>query len=188
MFDRDGVRRQDAPKRVVSACVLEGFPMSVVRHVGGLLSAAVIAAATASSGAAQVRTVKIEEFSGYWSGTGTVTWSNGTSEQLKCVATYRPGADQVRQSLRCASQGYSISAAVDLKIAGEVVTGTWEEKTYSATGNITGKASEKGFTLSIVGPTFTAAMTVDHTACKQAIDIDPTGIDVTKIKIALGKC
>lgn len=142
----------------------------------------------ASGAAAQVRQAKLDEFSGYWSGLGTVTWTNGSTEQVKCVATYRPAADIVRQSLRCASQGYSISAAVELKVAGSDVSGTWEEKTYSANGAITGKVNDRGFVLSIVGPTFTADMTVDHTTCKQAIDIAPKGIDVSRIRIALGKC
>jgi hypothetical protein len=159
--------------------------MWILRQVGGLFCAAAVFASVA---AAQIKTVKIEEFSGYWSGVGTVMWTNGTTEQLKCVATYRPATDQVRQNLRCASQGYSISASVELKIVGDVVTGTWEEKTYSATGAITGKVNDKGFVLSIVGPTFSADMIVDHTTCKQAIDIEPKGIDVAKIKIGLGKC
>jgi hypothetical protein len=155
--------------------------MRFVGHVGGLLAAATLFIG-GTAAVAQLKTVKIDEFSGYWSGTGTVTWTNGSTEQLKCVATYRPGADQVRQNLRCASQGYSISASVDLKFAGSAVTGTWEEKTYSANGAITGTVNDKGFVLAIVD------MTVDHTTCKQAIDIDPKGMDVAKIKIGLGKC
>ena len=135
-----------------------------------------------------MRSIKLEEFSGYWSGVGSVTWANGTTEQLKCVATYRPGADVLRQNLRCASQGYSISAAVELKFTGDAVAGTWEEKTYSANGAILGKLTDTGFLLSIKGPTFSAAMNVEHTACKQSIDIEPTGVDVSRIKIGLGKC
>ena len=84
--------------------------------------------------------------------------------------------------------GYSISASADLKFSGDVVSGTWEEKTYSANGAITGKLTDTGFLLSISGPTFSAAMPVEHTTCKQSIDIEPTGVDVSRIKIGLGKC
>jgi hypothetical protein len=42
--------------------------------------------------------------------------------------------------------------------------------------------------LSIKGPTFSAAMSVEHTTCKQSIEIEPTGVDVSRIKIGLGKC
>ena len=155
---------------------------------GGVMAVALGAAIVGIPVLAQAKSIKLEEFSGYWSGVGVVTWSNGTTEQLKCVATYRPGADQLRQNQRCASQGYSISAAVELKFAGDAVAGTWEEKTYSANGAITGRLTDTGFLLSIKGPTFSAAMNVEHSACKQSIDIEPIGVDVSRIKIGLGKC
>ena len=166
--------------------------MTVLRRAdvwGGLASAVVLTAVIGcAQSLAQAKPVKLDEFSGYWSGTGMVTWTNGTTEQLKCVATYRPGGDQLRQNLRCASQGYSISASIELKFAGDAVAGTWEEKTYSANGAITGKLTDTGFLLSIKGPTFSAVMNVEHTTCKQSIDIEPIGVDVSRIKIGLGRC
>jgi hypothetical protein len=132
--------------------------------------------------------LKTDEFAGYWTGTGEVTLANGATEQLRCVATYRNMPQQIRQNLRCASQGYSISAIADLTVAGEAITGTWEEKTYAANGAITGRVVNGGMELSIKGPTFTAEMALGHTTCKQAIEITPTGVDVSKITIGLGKC
>jgi hypothetical protein len=146
----------------------------------------VLLAATLAS--QPVNALKLQEFIGYWSGAGMVTMANGSTEQLKCVATYKSTQQDLRQSLRCASTGYAISAAVELKVTGETVTGTWEEKTYSANGLITGKMTDDGFNLSIKGPNFTADMNLSHTACKQSIDIIPTGVDVSKITIGLGKC
>jgi beta-galactosidase GanA len=146
------------------------------------------AAIAAGAALAQVKPLKTEEFSGYWTGTGEVTMNNGATEQLRCVATYRNQPQQIRQNLRCASQGYSITATADLTLAGEAVTGTWEEKTYAANGAITGRVVDGGLNLSIAGPTFSAVMALAHTTCKQAIDITPTGVDVSKITIGLGKC
>jgi hypothetical protein len=151
-----------------------------------------VAAATAIS-IETADALNLGEFGGYWTGTGLVTMTNGATEQLRCVATYKSAAQTLRQSLRCASSGYSISAAVDLKVTGAVVAGaavagTWEEKTYSANGDITGQMTDTGFALVIKGPTFNADLTLSHTACKQAIMIVPTGVDVTRISIDLGKC
>ncbi|HZA01454.1 MAG TPA: hypothetical protein VE665_04150, partial [Hyphomicrobiaceae bacterium] len=47
----------------------------------GLLLAASVAAAPASAS-------PLSDLPGRWSGWGSVTMSNGSSEQLKCVATY----------------------------------------------------------------------------------------------------
>ena len=41
---------------------------------------------------------------------------------------------------------------------GGQVTGSWEEKTYSAKGEVTGRYSGEGFALTIQGANFTAAM------------------------------
>jgi hypothetical protein len=162
-----------------------------MRAWGGIqrrLPYGVVFLALSSAPGATAKTLKLQDLIGYWSGTGVVTLNNGNTEQLKCVATYKSTQQDLRQSLRCASTGYSISAAVELKIAGEALTGTWEERNYSANGLITGQLTESGFALSIKGANFTADMNLNHTACKQAIDIIPTGVDVSKITIDLGKC
>jgi hypothetical protein len=150
--------------------------------------ACVILLANLGAHAQTAKPLKLSEFSGYWSGTGVVTWTNGSSEQLKCVATYKNATIDLRQNLRCASPGYAISASVDLKVEGDSVSGSWEEKTYSANGVITGRVTETGLALAIKGPTFTADMSVNHSACKQTIEITPTGVDVSRISIGLGKC
>jgi hypothetical protein len=137
---------------------------------------------------AHAASLKTEEFSGYWTGAGEVTMGNGAIETLRCVATYRSTAQAIRQQLRCASPAYAISSTADLAIAGEAIKGTWEEKTYASNGEITGRVTDGGLSLSIRGPTFSAEMLVAHTACKQAIDITPVGVDVSKIRMTLGKC
>jgi hypothetical protein len=156
------------------------------RRLGGRVTALAMVATVMTAATADA--LNLGEFGGYWTGTGLVTMNNGATEQLRCVATYKSAAQTLRQSLRCASSGYSISAAVDLKVAGAAVTGTWEEKTYAANGDITGSMTDKGFALVIKGPTFNADLNLDHSACKQAINITPTGVDVTRISIDLGKC
>jgi hypothetical protein len=130
------------------------------------------------------------ELPGRWSGWGSVVMSNGSSEQVKCVATYflQNGGDGVQQNLRCASSNYKIDATASFLLKGTQVTGVWEEKTWSATGDVTGKFNGNAFDLSIRGPHFSAAMAVTTTSCKQSISIAPTGFDISKITIGLGKC
>jgi hypothetical protein len=90
--------------------------------------------------------------------------------------------------MRCASADYSINALADLQIKGSQVSGSWEEKTYSATGQVTGRYTGSAFVLSIEGANFTAAMNVSVSDCKQSISIAPKGLEVSKISIGLGKC
>src|SRR5262245_7937522 len=132
----------------------------------------------------------IEDLNGYWSGNGFVVLANGNTERVKCSVIYKvtDGGAQIRQTMRCASADYRIDALADLRVKGEKVSGRWEEKTYSATGAVSGKFSENSFVLSIQGANFSAAMNVSLSDCKQNISISPQGLDVTRISIGLGKC
>jgi hypothetical protein len=152
---------------------------------------AIAAAIAAGVGVAQAAPAgPVGDLPGRWSGTGAVVYGDGKSERVKCVATYfiESGGETVRQNLRCASQAYDIDAVATLKVRGGQVSGEWQERRWAATGSVAGKVTDEGFSLSIKGDTFNAVMAVSTTSCKQSIDITPSGFDVTKISIGLGKC
>ena len=127
---------------------------------------------------------------GRWSGPGSIVMSSGETEQMRCVATYfvEGGGAAVKQNLRCAGQGYKIDAVSNLKVANGKVSGGWEERTWSTTGSIKGDVQTEGFSLTIDGPGFTAAMAVKTSNCNQSISITPRGHTVAKISMNLGKC
>jgi hypothetical protein len=132
----------------------------------------------------------MDDLPGRWSGWGTISLPSGTSEQVKCIATYfvNDGGASMVQNLRCASSSYKIDATAKLKNASGALTGEWEEKTYSAIGSVTGKTTNDGFNLAITGDKFTAVLAVTSTNCKQSVTIKPTGLDIANIAISLGKC
>lgn len=132
----------------------------------------------------------IEEMAGYWTGTGSVTLSSGKAERVKCAVTYKVenGSGQIRQTMRCASADYSINATTELRVKGSQVSGSWEEKTYSAVGQVTGRYTGNAFVLSIQGASFTATLNVTLANCKQTINITPQGLEVNRISIGLSKC
>lgn len=132
----------------------------------------------------------VSNLPGRWSGPGNIVMSNGTSEQMRCIATYfvEGNGASVRQNLRCASQGYKIDAVTNLNVAGSHVSGAWEERTWATTGSIKGNVLGDGFNLTIDGPGFTAAMAVKTTNCNQSISITPRDNTVSRISMTLGKC
>lgn len=132
----------------------------------------------------------IDDLPGRWSGWGTISLPSGTSEQVKCIATYfvTDGGASMVQNLRCASSSYKIDATAKLKNASGALSGEWEEKTYSAIGSVSGKTTSDGFNLAITGDKFTAVLAVTSTNCKQSVTITPIGLEIAKIAISLGKC
>ena len=153
---------------------------------------ALLLAALAAGGPASpaLSASPIDDFGGRWSGWGSITMANGAAEQVKCVATYFVKQDgaELTQNLRCASQSFRIDAVAKLDVRGNEVSGKWEERTYSAQGSVSGRLTSGGFNLSIQGETFSAAMRVAMTDCKQSITIAPRGFDITRIAIGLDKC
>lgn len=130
----------------------------------------------------------IAGLTGYWSGTGSIALSNGRTERVKCQVFYKSeGSGQLRQTMRCASPDYSINALTELHVKGSQVSGTWEEKTYAAKGDVTGRFGGDSFTLSIQGANFSAAMNVNLSNCRQTLNITPRGLDVTRVSITLAK-
>jgi hypothetical protein len=132
----------------------------------------------------------IEDLTGYWTGAGTVLLTNGSTERVKCAVVYKVGGGgtQIKQTLRCASADYTINAAAELRVNGAQVSGSWEEKTYSATGEVAGRYTGSSFVLSIKGQNFTAAMNVGLSSCKQSISITPQNLDMRRISMNLAKC
>ena len=70
---------------------------------------------------------------------------------------------------------------------GSQVSGTWEEKTYAAKGDVTGRFGGDSFALSIQGAAFSAAMKVTLANCKQSLSITPQGLEVKRVSISLAK-
>lgn len=151
-------------------------------------AAAGLAVGTALAASAAVAG-PIDDLNGYWTGGGTVLFSEG-NERVKCAVIYKvgQGGTKIKQTMRCASADYSISATAELNVRGAQVDGTWEEKTYSATGQISGRYTGSTFVLSIKGANFSAAMNVGLSGCKQSITINPKGLEVRRITMSLAKC
>jgi hypothetical protein len=156
---------------------------SCARRVAGVLLAASVAGEPTSAS-------PISDLPGRWSGWGSITMSNGQSEQLKCVATYfvGHGGASLQQNLRCASTSYKIDATASLEVNNGQVSGEWHEKIYSADGSVAGRITGNGFSLSIQGENFNAAMSVTTSTCKQSVSIAPRGFGISKISMNLGKC
>jgi hypothetical protein len=130
----------------------------------------------------------IGDLTGYWSGNGSIALANGKTERVKCQVIYKAeGGTQIRQSMRCASADYNINALTELQLKGGQVSGTWEEKTYAAKGDVTGRFGGDSFALSIKGANFSAVMNVTLSSCRQSLSITPQGLEVTRVSITLAK-
>ncbi|HEY8031391.1 MAG TPA: hypothetical protein VIF02_03155 [Methylocella sp.] len=128
--------------------------------------------------------------SGYWSGAGTVTMTNGATERIRCKANYTVNASgkAVQQTLRCASDSYKFEISSNVTSESGSLSGSWAEATRGVSGNISGRASGAEIMANVAGAGFTAHLDVRTQGDKQSVTNRPqAGNDVAGVSIALRK-
>ncbi len=91
---------------------------------------------------------------GSWSGGGTVELANGTTEKLRCRASYDVlnGGRQLQLNIRCASDSYNFDLRSSVENDNGDISGTWSESTRNVAGLLNGKAAGRKIDVSVVGP------------------------------------
>jgi hypothetical protein len=110
---------------------------------------------------------------GVWSGGGTVTLDDGSTERIRCRATYavsRDG-DGLNQSLTCASDSYRFNLASNVVASGGSLSGTWSESNRGVTGNLEGRAANGTFQVIASAPGFNANITLTTRGNRQSVVI-----------------
>ena len=141
---------------------------SVNRALAAIAFAAVALAASADMSAAN----PLASMHGAWSGAGQFRLDNGRSEHIRCSALYstRSGAT-LGLALRCASAGNRIELRARLASRGNRVSGSWEERSYSASGTVSGVAAGNSLRLSIQGSGLSGFMVVTTNGRTQSISV-----------------
>jgi len=90
---------------------------------------------------------------GTWRGNGRISLTGGESQRIGCRAYYNAngGGAALNMAIRCASPDNKIELRAQLNDKNGQVSGTWEERTFNATGNVSGTASTGLMALSIDG-------------------------------------
>ncbi|QND73714.1 hypothetical protein [Tardiphaga robiniae] len=146
--------------------------------IGHTLKAATVGAIlmlSATAGHAQSAS-PFAGFDGSWSGSGTVSLSDGSSEQIRCRATYNVvGGTALKQSLRCASDSYKFELSSDVKSQGNQVSGTWGEASRNIFGNLQGSAGGGQIDVFVEAAGFAANLTLTTKGNKQLVSISSKG-------------
>ena len=126
---------------------------------------------------------------GIWGGNGTVTYSSGTKERLRCRVQYTMAGneDSLSQSMRCASDSYKFQInAIYIHENGNI-TGNWDEKTLDISGTITGNASTGHIAAALHGPGFLADVLVYTNGNAQTVTIASEGHEIRQVAIEVRK-
>src|SRR5882724_2325596 len=178
MQDRgDGMGHLRACRAAVDG-KLHGNKASRTADTFGLIRAVIFAAATlvvavAFSPPSYAQSGPFAGMAGNWSGAGTVTLDDGSTERIRCRAAYAVGAggNGLQQTLTCASDSYKFNITTNVVAQGSAVSGTWTETSRNINGNIEGRSGGGNFQVVATAPGFSAAITLTTRGNKQSVVI-----------------
>jgi hypothetical protein len=129
----------------------------------------------------------LAQLNGSWSGSGRINLTDGKSEALKCTAYYtqKDGGAEVGVALRCASASNKVELRANLVSNGSRLSGDWEERTFNASGTVTGQASPTQIKLAISGGGFSGSMAVTTTGTSQVVSVSTQGLALKGANIRL---
>jgi hypothetical protein len=167
------------------------FKMKVLGSglIGQVAKAGVIAAALIlSTSAGHAQSLPFAGFDGAWSGNGTVSLSDGSTERLRCRADYKVDNTGLglKQTLRCASDSYKFDLSSNVTSHGDRISGEWNESNRNIFGSIQGTAGGGKIDVLVEAPGFSANLSLRANGNKQTVQIsskgDIRGVSITMVK------
>ncbi|HEY2248788.1 MAG TPA: hypothetical protein VGH70_15195 [Bradyrhizobium sp.] len=127
-------------------------------------------------------------FDGAWSGTGTVSLSDGSTERIRCKANYKvnPNGMSLKQTLDCASDSYKFDLTSDVTSNGDRISGNWSERSRNIFGNLQGTAGGGTIEVFVEANGFAANLTLRTTGNKQTVQISSKG-EIRGVNITMTK-
>ena len=125
-------------------------------------------------------------FDGSWSGNGTVALSDGSTERIRCKASYKVAGANLKQSLQCASDSYKFDLTSDVTSQGDRISGNWSETNRNIFGNLQGTAGGGQIDVFVEANGFAANLSLRTNGSKQTVQISSKG-EIRGVNITMTK-
>jgi len=142
-----------------------------IRNRRLLMAAAVLFAAGLASSGSRAQSGPFAPLAGAWSGSGTVTLDDGSTERIRCRAKYAPIGPTMEMSLTCASDAYKFNLGAHVVDQGGQVAGTWSESSRNISGSLQGRGGGGNFQVVASTAGFNANISLRTTGNKQTVSM-----------------
>jgi hypothetical protein len=139
----------------------------VVRRL--LIAAAVLFAACLSGSAGHAQSGPFAGLGGSWHGGGTVSLDDGSTERIRCRASYAVAGASMEMSLTCASDAYRFNLQANVISEGGAISGNWSESTRNVNGSLRGRGGNGSFQVIASAAGFNADITLSTRGNRQSV-------------------
>jgi hypothetical protein len=141
---------------------------TVIRRL--LIAAAVSFAAAISASSSQAQsTGPFAGMAGRWAGGGTVSLDDGSTERIRCRASYAVQGPSMNLSLLCASDAYRFNLEGSVVDEGGRISGNWSESSRNVSGTLQGRGGNGSFEVLASAPGFNANISLTTRGNRQSI-------------------
>jgi hypothetical protein len=131
------------------------------------------------AGAAPAAAGPFSAFPGTWNGDGTIAYSDGTKERIRCKTVYSvttPDATDLNVAFSCNSDNYrfELNGKMTADSSG-ALSGLWSETTRSVNGKVTGQVREQRIMIRIDAAGFGATLNLVTKDDRQQMKMDSAG-------------
>ena len=162
------------------------FASSLLRKT--MIAAGFAAGLVFSTSASYAQSSPFAGFAGNWAGTGTVSLSDGSKENIRCKASYKVDGTgkALKQNLRCASDSYKFDLSSDVVSEGDEITGNWSEASRNVFGSVRGRAGGGEIQVFVEAAGFAANLMLRANGNKQSVSItskgEIRGVSITMVR------
>jgi len=145
--------------------------LAVIRRL--IFAAVTLFVASVSGSVSHAQSGPFAGMAGNWSGGGTITLDDGSTERIRCRASYAVGANGtgLNQALVCASDSYKFDLRSNVVADHGSLSGTWSETSRGINGSLEGRGANGNFQVVASAPGFTANISLVTRGHRQSVVI-----------------
>src|SRR5262245_48435275 len=124
---------------------------------------------------------------GSWRGEGTMSFESGDSESIGCNGYYK-SAGSLSVVIRCKGASSNFELRSKLESNGNKISGSWEERTYNATGDVSGTASAGKLNVEFSG-SLTGSLEMSFSSSSQSVSVSvgTKGAGIKGVRVNLNR-
>ncbi len=124
-----------------------------------------------AAGTGDAAGMPFDALSGTWAGGGNLAYDSGPPDKLECLGYYKSsgGGSNLSIAIRCKGET-KLELRTKLDYQSGKLSGTWEERTYNASGEATGVATGSKLSVEFSG-SLSGSMAIDFTPSTQSISV-----------------
>jgi hypothetical protein len=135
------------------------------------MAAAVLLITAAFGASSHAQSGPFAGMAGRWAGGGTVSLDDGSTERIRCRATYAVAGPEMQLNLLCASDSYRFDLQGDVVDQGGAISGSWSESGRGVTGTLRGQGGGGRFEVVASAQGFNAQISLATRGNRQTVVI-----------------